>query len=63
MPIQRRVWKQGNSLVITIPRYMGSKHGLEKGKLAILQDIDGKGILVSGAELQAVRAREDGMER
>jgi len=63
MPIQRRVWKQGNSLVITIPRYLGSKHGLEKGKLALLQDIEGKGLLISGAELQAVRARGSEIEK
>lgn len=56
--IDRRVWEQGHSLLITLPQYYCVQLGIEAGDYLKCTLIDGRGIMV-----ELMEARDKGAPR
>ena len=57
MPVLRRIWKQGNSDVISIPFYMLEQVGLSRGDYFDVSVISGDSIMLVGKRKETVQHR------
>jgi antitoxin component of MazEF toxin-antitoxin module len=56
----RRIFKQGNSAVVTIPMYLLAELGLEIGDYFIIEGLGSRGVFMTPRTAKEVEARRIG---
>lgn len=63
MPNYRRVYKQGNSLVVSFPAWMFDLIHIKKGDQVLVEAVPGKHIKISGVNKDAFEDAEEEIEK